>query len=249
MAMDEAVMRLRPRQSYDTLRIYMWLPSGVSIGRRQDAHRAVDLEEIRRRGYKLVRRPTGGAALLHAQDAEITYSVVLSSSHEIYQHDVARSAAMIAEGIVGALERLGVEARVGGFRGSESQELCYLRSGSSDVLVGGRKISGSAQRREGGVLLQHGTLLLDFDPDLWLSLIRTPGMDSATLAGSVATLRQLLGGVEIGRVVEAMVEGFSEALNAEKTVFSGLTAEEVGLSLQLYHSKYSKPAWNLEGRA
>lgn len=247
MAIDEAIMSLRPRQDSDTLRIYMWLPSGVSIGRRQDVRKAVNLEEVEKLNYKLVRRPTGGAALLHAQDAEITYSVVLSETHEIYQQDVAKSSATIAEGVARTLERLGLSARVGGFKGLESGELCYLRGGSSDVLVGGKKISGSAQRREEGALLQHGTLLLDFDPDLWLRLIRVPGTSRSTLLSSVTSLKQLLGEINVERVVDAMVKGFTEALNAEETVLAGLTVEEVSLALHLYRSKYSTPPWNLRG--
>ncbi|MFZ8795675.1 MAG: lipoate--protein ligase family protein, partial [Acidilobaceae archaeon] len=92
MAVDEAIARLRYTVGYDTLRLYMWLPSGVSIGRRQDARRSARLEEVERLGFKLVRRPTGGAALLHPQDDEVTYSVVLSSNHPLYSMDVASSA-------------------------------------------------------------------------------------------------------------------------------------------------------------
>jgi lipoate-protein ligase A len=163
MAVDEAIARLRYTVGYDTLRIYMWLPSGVSIGRRQDARRSVRLEEVERLGFKLVRRPTGGAALLHPQDDEVTYSVALSSNHPLYSMDVASSAARIAEGIAIAVRRLGLEASVRGLGEPWSSSFCYVSPGSSDVTIGGRKVSGSAQRRDWGVILQHGTLLLRYD--------------------------------------------------------------------------------------
>ncbi|MFN4046640.1 MAG: biotin/lipoate A/B protein ligase family protein, partial [Acidilobaceae archaeon] len=65
MAIDEAIARTRIQVDYDTLRLYMWLPSGVSLGRGQDVLKSVNIEAIGKLGFKLVRRPTGGAALLH----------------------------------------------------------------------------------------------------------------------------------------------------------------------------------------
>ncbi|MCE4610511.1 MAG: lipoate--protein ligase family protein, partial [Desulfurococcales archaeon] len=108
MAVDEAIARLRREAGVDTLRLYMWLPGGLSLGRRQSVS-DVNLEEASRRGYILVRRPTGGAALLHPWRWEITYSVVLSTKHPLASLPIKESAAAIARGISRALERLGVE--------------------------------------------------------------------------------------------------------------------------------------------
>lgn len=250
MAIDEAIARLRAEVGVDTLRIYMWLPTGVSLGRGQDPRLAVNLAEIGRRGYRLVRRPTGGAALLHREGGEITYSVVLSSSHPLYALDVASSAARIAEGLAEALRRLGLDARVGGFRGPGGPgHLCYLREGSSDVVVSGRKVSGSAQRRAWGSLLQHGTLLLEFDPEEWLSVINAGRSGMEELRGYVAGLAEIMGEKPpIGRLVELIVEGMASALGYREWYRGSLTPGEVELSWRLYRVKYSRAEWNLMGR-
>lgn len=242
MAIDEAIARLRPTMDSDTLRLYMWLPSGVSIGRRQDARSSTRIDEIEKLGFKLVRRPTGGAALLHPQDDEVTYSVVLSSNHPLYKLDVATSAARIAEGVAIAIMRLGFEAGVRGLGEPWSRSFCYVNPGSSDVIVGGRKISGSAQRRDWGALLQHGTLLLRYDHDLFARVLRI----EEDVKGKIAGLRELID-VPISKVVEVLIDGFVEALGYNDFYRDSLSSEELKLALDLYRVKYSRPEWNLDG--
>ncbi|MCE4612292.1 MAG: lipoate--protein ligase family protein [Desulfurococcales archaeon] len=243
MAIDEAVLRLRKRVGYDTLRIYTWKPTGVSLGRRQDARAAVDLAEAERRGFIVVRRPTGGGALLHADGGEVTYSIVVSDSHPLYSMSIDESASAIARGVVEALRILGVEAGIGGYRGVGEAALCYLRTGSSDVTINGRKVSGSAQLRSHGALLQHGTLLLEFEPSVWSSVIR---VDDEGVLGSITSLAGEGLRLPLSRVIRAMVNGFSTALEAE-VIYSTLSPEEVEEAIRLYESKYSTREWNLEG--
>lgn len=242
MALDEAIARLRTSVDYDTLRLYMWLPSGVSIGRRQDVRSSVNLEEVERLGFKLVRRPTGGAALLHPQDDEVTYSIVLSSNHPLYNLDVATSAARIAEGIVLAIRRLGLEADVRGLGEPWSKNFCYINPGSSDVMIGGRKISGSAQRRDWGSLLQHGTLLLRYDHSLFSRVLRI----EEDTRGKIVGLRELLD-IPLPRVLEALVEGFVEILGYKDYYRDSISSDELSLALELYRVKYSTREWNLDG--
>jgi lipoate-protein ligase A len=245
MDIDEAILRLRGSVGYDTLRIYTWKPTGVTLGRRQRAEVAVDLEEARAMGFVVVRRPTGGGALIHAEGGEVTYSLVLSSDHPLYSLTIEESAARIAEGVAEALRILGLDARVGGYKGAGEAELCYLRTGSSDVTVDGRKISGSAQFRGYGGLLQHGTLLLDFDPSLWSRIIR---VRSGEELGSVTSLRAEGLNVPVSRVMRALADGFSRVLGAGVT-YSPLSPEELEEALLLYEAKYSTMKWNIEGDA
>lgn len=247
MSIDEAILRLRPSTGVDTLRLYTWKPTGVTIGRSQRIEKAINLGYIREKGYIAVRRPTGGRALLHAEEGEVTYSLVLSSSSPLYKLDVAESAARIARGIVEALRLLGLEAGIGGYKGLGGEELCYLREGASDVTVRGFKVSGSAQVRLSHGLLQHGTLLLDFDPEEWTRVIPT-SIDPGQLAGRVAGLRQLGLDPSLGRVLEVLVQGFSRALGAEHYM-GGLTAPEVEEANRLYREKYSTRQWNMQGYA
>ncbi len=247
MAIDEALARLRHQVGYDTLRLYMWLPSGVSLGRGQEVLRAVNMEAINRLGFKLVRRPTGGAALLHPQDGEVTYSIVLPSSHELYTLDVTSSAARIAGGVALAVKRLGLEAGVRGLGEPGSSNYCYVNPGSSDVLVGGRKVSGSAQRRSWGALLQHGTLLLSYDPIVSTSVINVESSENIKPGGSVTGLRDILGDIPLSSIIEALSEGFREALGYREFFRSSLSPEELSLALELYKVKYSRDEWNLRG--
>lgn len=244
MAIDEAIARLRSSSELDTLRLYMWLPSGVSIGRRQDARSSVYLEEIERLGFKLVRRPTGGAALLHPEAHEITYSIVISRDNPIYSLDVASSSARIAEGIAMAVRRLGAEASVRGSGEPWSASFCYINPGSSDVMIMGKKISGSAQRRDWGSLLQHGTLLLRYDHDLFTRVIR---VEETQAMEKVAGVWEFID-AGIRDIMNAMVEGFREALGYSRVIYGSLTSDEISLAMDLYRYKYSTPEWNLEGR-
>ena len=250
MAVDEAIARLRSEVGVDTLRIYMWLPGGLSLGRRQKVSE-VNLKEATRRGYVLVRRPTGGAALLHPWRWEVTYSVILSPKHPLAALPVEESAAAIARGIVLALEKLGVEAGIGGFRGSNVRSgLCYVRPGSSDVILSGRKVSGSAQLRTPSSLLQHGTLLLKFDPEEWLSIIPVEGHSAQTIAAKVSGLYDIVGEeIPLNRIIEALIEGFVEALGYSEWSKGGLEPPEVELAVRLYIKKYSSYEWNMEGKA
>ncbi|MEN2999377.1 MAG: biotin/lipoate A/B protein ligase family protein [Acidilobaceae archaeon] len=238
MALDEALARLWSGR--DVLRIYLWSPGAVSIGRRQSPS-AVRQGELERLGLKLVRRPTGGAAIFHAEGGELTYSVVLGKEHPFYALDVVSSAARIAQGIVAAIRELGGAAELRGYSLPGESEYCYLNPATSDVLLGGKKISGSAQRREWGVLLQHGTLLLRHDPELTARLI-----DGA--ADVAVGLFQVMGEMSISRVMEAMAEGFARTLGYSDFQPSSLSPEELEAALRLYYLKYSRPSWNLEGR-
>ncbi len=235
MALDEAILRLRSRVGFDTLRVYMWRPSGVSIGRSQDFFSALNLQCISRLGFTPVRRPTGGGALLHREGYEVTYSVVLSSRHPLYSLDVASSAVEIAKGVLGALSRLGVEPSISGSYVPSDTPLCYFRRGSSDVLIGGRKISGSAQYRIGDALLQHGTLLIDLDPEEWSCVIR--GVDKDVLLDRVTSLRSLGIEASLEEVVEAVVQGFIGVVGGEDYFYGSLTPEEHGLADEVYQSK------------
>lgn len=248
MAIDEAIMIHRPSYDFDTLRVYSWLPSGVSLGRRQKTHETVDIEEIKKYGFKLVRRITGGGALLHQENAEITYSIVLSKNHEIYQMDIVNSSAVIAKGIANALRILGIKAEVGGFQGLTNQNLCYLRSGASDIIINNKKISGSAQRRESYALLQHGTLLLDFYPEIWLKIIKTSEIQSQNLNEKIISLKNILNNINLKEIIEAIIQGFIENLNPTNIFRSTLTAEELETATILYYNKYSTETWNILGQ-
>lgn len=246
MAIDEAIMLTREMVNYNTLRLYMWSPSGVTIGRGQSAEKAVNINKIKEYGFKLVRRPTGGGALLHPENHEITYSLVLSLNHPIGKMSVDESASVIAKGVLYALQILGENANIKGLGDRQKHDLCYLRSGSSDVIINGKKISGSAQVRDDKTLLQHGTLLLDFEPKIWLEVIRAPGVTEEFLRSRISGLHEYLD-IKINQILDAMVKGFVIALDEKDVFYGSLTPIEIELATQLYERKYSNEKWNLLG--
>jgi len=224
MALDEALM-LGGRP---TLRVYRFRPSAVTIGYFQRVSSSVDLEEIRRRGIDLVRRPTGGGAVYHDEMGEATYSV--TGPVDLFPSGVEGSMRFICEGVMNAIRKLGLEPEF---------------AGVNDVLVGGRKVSGSAQTREAGNLLQHGTLMYDTDLETLAKVIRPPSQKLAdkgikSVLSRVTTLSKELGrGVTYEEVKEALIEGFSFLGEFEER---GLDEEEWKLVERL-EEKYRDRRW------
>jgi lipoyl(octanoyl) transferase len=140
------------------LRLYRWRPPAVSYGFHQRLE-DFDQDEIARRGFDLVRRPTGGRAILHAE--ELTYSVVGPSPSPLFGDTLHSCYMRINEALVAFLRDLGHAAAISGgeARAEMRQAVCFRSAGQHEIEVGGRKIIGSAQRRLDGVFLQHGSIL------------------------------------------------------------------------------------------
>ena len=160
MALDEALAASVRGGGPPVLRFYRWSPPCLSLGRNQPARGRYDEAELRRRGIEVVRRPTGGRAVLH--DRELTYSVAvadgaLGSPRQAY--------AAVNRALVAGLRRLGVGATLQPNTGRRaavpSLAPCFAEPAEGEVVAGGRKLVGSAQVRQRGVLLQHGSLLLE----------------------------------------------------------------------------------------
>ncbi|MCE4614357.1 MAG: lipoate--protein ligase family protein [Desulfurococcales archaeon] len=211
MALDYTLLRTRPRRGEAVLRIYQWLPSGISIGRRQEVDAVVDLSEANKLGYIVVKRPTGGAALIHETYGEITYSLLVPPSSNLYQTSVEESSSMIAEALIEALVSLGIPASPQGFLGMNREEnICLLKKGFADIVLDGRKISGSAQYRSKNGLLQHGSIMLHFNPLNWVKLIKT--------GSSLEEVNSLVGGIlDLGYRA-----GIPDLINSIITSFSNL---------------------------
>jgi lipoate-protein ligase A len=182
MALDEAVLEgVAMGTSPPSLRTYAWSPPAISVGYFQGMREEIDIEACARLGIEAVRRVTGGGAVFH--DAEITYSLVVPEGHELAPPDIIESYRIICAGLIDALAGLGVEARFVPI---------------NDIVSGGKKISGNAQTRKQGVLLQHGTLLLDVDVERMFAILRVPqeklkGKLIEDVKARVTGLRSILG--------------------------------------------------------
>jgi lipoate-protein ligase A len=231
MAIDEALLRLNAEgKSPNTVRFWRWNPSAVSIGCFQSVEREVALDVARRYGVDVVRRITGGGAVFHDFNGELTYSVVCRESD--VPADIIESYKLICGGLVRGFERLGLRAE---FRPV------------NDIQVGGKKISGSAQTRRWGSVLQHGTVLISPDVRRMFELLKvSPEKISdkfiASVFERVTTIERELGRrPSFEEVRQAMVRGFEEALGV-RLVESGLTEEEERLAAEL-RPKYASEEW------
>jgi lipoate-protein ligase A len=173
MALDEALMDSVREGGRAVLRFYRWEPACLSLGRNQPAAGLYDREEIARRGLDVVRRPTGGRAVLH--DRELTYAVVME---ERALGTLRQAYAAINRALCAAVRDLAVPAvlqpRLASRAPAPSLAPCFRDPAEGEVVVGGRKLVGSAQYRQRGVLLQHGSLLLENDQGLLAGLRSGP---------------------------------------------------------------------------
>ena len=231
MAIDEALLHLRIQGKVDnTLRLYRFFPSAVTIGYFQKVRDAVNLEYLEKQGIPFTRRITGGGSVFHDSNGEITYSITLPAIGDL--SDVQESYRVLCSGIVYALRRMGVRA-----------EFVPI----NDVVVSSKKISGSAQTRRAGYLMQHGTLMYSTNLDILEKALVAPSVKLQSkgvrsVRERVTTLKLVLGrDVDIDQLVKYLVEGFSTALHAE-VYYDNLGDLELEYAASLV-AKYRDPAW------
>ena len=158
MAIDEAVCEaVASGKSLPTIRFYTWLPSAVSIGYFQSLIDEVDVSVAKELSADIVRRRTGGGAVYHDAKGEITYSVI--APEPIMPDGIRESYQVICGWVIESLKNIGI--------GAEFKPI-------NDIIANGKKISGNAQTRRNGVLLQHGTLLYDLDVRTMFTLLKVP---------------------------------------------------------------------------
>ena len=197
-----------------------------------------------------MRRPTGGSAILHeSPEGEVTYSVVARGDDFTGADDVLETYRVIGQGLADGLERLGAAAELvplvrGRRDGSGPPGFCFRRAGAYEIAVGGRKLVGSAQRRQRGAFLQHGAVLLDADP----ARIRAIFPREVEPASGLTTLAEVLGRRPgFDAVVEALSAGLAAALGAP-LVPAGLSGEEGAMVDALVADKYATEAWTALGQ-
>jgi lipoate-protein ligase A len=205
MARDAELLAAHRPQDDPVLRVYRWEPAAVTIGYNQDMA-DFDQVAITARGYDLVRRPTGGRAILHAD--ELTYAVVGTSPSELFGDSLHSTYMRINKALLLFLKELGLDADISDGESRENARglVCFRSAGKHELKVGGRKLVGSAQRRAGGVFLQHGSILagprhLEL-PDL-LGGAGAAAEDALELAAVTTDLSQLLPAAQTPSVLDA----------------------------------------------
>jgi len=256
MAIDEAILIAHSEGKVPpTVRFYTWNPATLSIGYFQKAEKEIDLDAVKENGLGFVRRATGGRAVLH--DKELTYSVIVSEKHPQMPSSVTEAYKVISMGLLHGFQNLGLSAEMVSLASEEEKEK-YSSPGSSacfdspswyELVVEGKKVAGSAQTRQKGVILQHGSILLDMDVDLLFSLLRFPServkermMES--FRQKAVTINEVSAKpVSLAEAIEAFYRGFASGLGVE-LVRGELTEEEQGLANELAQNRYATHEWN-----
>jgi lipoate-protein ligase A len=229
MAIDEAVSELAAAGGPPTIRFYGWNPSAVSIGYFQGLENEVDLARCGELGVEVIRRRTGGGAVYHDTQGEITYSVI--GPEEMFPKDILASYRLICGWICDSLSLLDIKAE---FRPI------------NDISVAGKKISGNAQTRRGGVLLQHGTILHSLDVDRMFSVLKVSDekIKDKMITDArerVTSIVQQSPGITKQRAIEALVQGFT---NGKEFEHGPLTQVESVRARELANERYRKKEWN-----
>ena len=260
MAIDEAILHYC---KIPTLRVYGWKQATISIGYNQDLEKEINMEYCKKNSLDIVRRLTGGKAVFH--DKEITYSFISPENNDLLPMEINESYKIIAKALVIALKKIGINSEIKKVPEKIKTPICFNSSNWYELIVNNKKISGSAQRRMDRKILQHGSLLIDFDYNKNNSLF-----NSNDLIDNILNLKKRITSINnqlkinninynllekqsfSGRrkiinfsseLKEAIKNGFKENFNFEM-INDSLIIEEIKLAERLKEEKYSTEEWN-----
>jgi lipoate-protein ligase A len=229
MAIDEAICdSVRDGSAMPTIRFYRWKPSAVSIGCFQGMMEEVNVDLCKKLGIDVIRRRTGGGAVYHDYNGEVTYSVI--APLDAFPKGIRESYMVICGWVINGLSRLGINA--------------YFAP-INDIAVDGKKISGNAQTRRDGILLQHGTVLYDLDLKTMFSVLNVSKEKISDKmiksAEERVTKVRSFADVPIDALYNALLDGFVEGKEYTK---EGLSAKERSSAEALAQSVYRSDEWN-----
>lgn len=258
MALDEALLEWHSEGKIPpTIRFYGWNPATLSIGYFQKVEREINMDSVNDHGLGFVRRPTGGRGVLH--EHELTYSVIVSENYPGMPKTVTEAYRVISEGILKGFHHLGLEAYFAVPRTNEEKEslknprsaVCFDAPSWYELVVEGRKVAGSAQTRQKGVILQHGSILLDLDEDKLFSLFKYQNdrvkerMQKAFKSKAVAINDICPRRITLAEAKEAFQNGFAEGLNIDLVPYD-LTSNELDYVNRLAKERYENDQWNFK---
>ncbi|KYC46367.1 MAG: Lipoate-protein ligase A subunit 1 [Candidatus Methanofastidiosum methylothiophilum] len=225
MGLDEALLLLRSKNEIeDTFRFYSFFPSCISIGYFQSLKSSVDLDYCNNNKIEYVRRITGGGNVFHDSQGEITYSVVMKENKA--PEIILDSFEFLYSGIINGLKYLGI-----------SVEFKPL----NDLMLNSKKLSGSAQTRRFGVILQHGTLMYNTNIELMERVLRISDK-KIEIKKRVTTLSREGYNIEKNELIKSLKRGFEEihGYSHEEDV----SKEEMRIARNLSEEKYKSEEWN-----
>ncbi len=255
MALDEALLTWHSEGKIPpVIRFYGWNPATLSIGYFQKAEKEINLEAVEKYGLGFVRRPTGGRGVLH--DHELTYSVIVTEEHPNMPKTVTEAYRVISEGILQGFRNLGLDAYFAIPRTEEEKAglknprsaVCFDAPSWYELVVEGRKVAGSAQTRQKGVILQHGSILLDLDEDKLFDLFVYSServrerMQKAFKNKAVAMNQLRETPVTQEEAKKAFHAGFEEGLQLDLQPYT-LNEEQQKEVEQIAESRYRSKEW------
>ena len=172
MAIDELLLHWHGEGKIPpTLRFYQWSAPSLSVGRFQKVEKTIDFKGVEKYNCQFVRRLTGGSAVLH--DDELTYSLVVSEQHPAIPKSVREAYYILSKGVLEGYKNLGIHADYAipaEKSGLDRTAVCFEKIAHYEMIVEGKKISGNAQTRMNGVLLQHGSIPMSIDKQMLFDL-------------------------------------------------------------------------------
>jgi lipoate-protein ligase A len=251
MAVDEAILESTAQGNMPpTLRLYAWSPACLSIGYAQSID-DVDREKLEKLGWDIVRRPTGGRAILHID--ELTYSICGMNSDPNLAGSILQSYQRLSQGLIDALRRLSITPdipKLSATQDHQSQEnpVCFEVPSNYEITVGEKKLVGSAQARKKSGVLQHGTLPIYGDITRIIDVLHYPEESlkeqaRIRLLDHATTVESVLGYAGDWWISSyAFEQAFQKVLNIEFQVMD-LTLAEGSRALDLFNEKYNHPDW------
>ena len=256
MALDEALLTWHSEGLIPpVIRFYGWQPATLSIGYFQNVEKEIDMEAVNRLGLGFVRRPTGGRGVLH--EHELTYSIIVSEDYPDMPETVTEAYRVLSEGLLEGFKNLGLDAY---FSVPDTEEkradlkkpksaVCFDAPSWYEMVVEGKKVAGSAQTRQKGVILQHGAILIDLDAEKLLSVFKFSSEAAKERmrskipekAVSINSLREEPATAE--ECVRAFKSGFEQALSINLQPYS-LTEQQLIDVKALAEKKYANAEWN-----
>jgi lipoate-protein ligase A len=241
MALDEAISEaVRKKMSPPTLRLYSWNAPSLSIGYFQKAS-DIDIEYCDKNNYPVVRRMTGGRAILH--DAELTYSISSPLDSSVFRNSLMENYTIISNALVSAFQANGINAESSFKRKKNSAHknaACFRSVSYGEITVNGKKIIGSAQKRFSSGFLQHGSILLDFNA---AELGRTLKYNGKEGFNEIGSIKEHCPGISLAGLKRSLKEAFESDLKI-KMVSDTPNKFELDLAKELETNKYSTREWN-----
>lgn len=251
MAIDETLLNWHSEGKIPPIiRFYGWDKPSLSVGHSQNEKKSIDIESIHKHGCHFVRRLTGGSAVLH--DHEVTYSMIVNESHSKIPHAVNEAYYVLADGLLRGYQNLGIEATFASPQqesGDNRSAVCFETPAIYEILAGGKKLSGNAQARRKGVLLQHGSLPISYDAAMLFDLFRFSSAQRRNrqqeqfFRKATSIHEQMEEKLEFDDLVPVFHKGMKDSLDIETEGFE-VTADLWKEVLHLRDTKYSTNTWN-----